>query len=278
MKKWILIGIASLLTSCGGSDYFNSASSDTTSCLIGTWEEQDLSYPETSRVIQYFDDGTYVSQQIIDFGTPLLSTIYYYLLNLAIDFPVGESFRYIAHSERGSWVTEDRTLRRFDRATLSVHGNDLEDITVRSLEGVMEKEPQTDARQEALSVHCDDEYTTSVYRNVFVQTGDSPLEYTTVRNTYNPDGVLSQSHSETMTLRDDGHATIHVVNDNPLGTSPNIDVINDYDYRYSNGKLILIGCEQSESCPKPGRSIEVEYFDRGTALVPEEPYFIRITD
>ncbi len=278
MKKWILIGITSLLTSCGGSDYFSTASPDTASCLIGTWEEQDLSYPEASRVIQYFDDGTYVSQQVIDFGTPLLSTIYYYLLNLAIDFPVGESFRYIAHSERGSWVTEGDSLRRFNKASVSVHGNDLENITVRSLEGVMEKEPQTDVRQEALSVHCDDEYTTSGYRNVFIQTGDSPLEYTKVRNTYNSDGVLSQSYSETMTLLNDGHATIRIVSDNPLGTAPNIDTVNDYDYRYNNGKLILIGCEQSDSCPKPGPSVEVEYFDRGTALLPEEPYFIRLTE
>ena len=278
MKKLLLVVVTGLLTACGGSDYFNEASPDISACLVGQWEAQELSYPDQSSTAHYYADGTYVAESLIDFGTPFLSTIAFYLANLAVDLPIGESFRYIAYAEKGKWITEGRNLRRYDRAYSSVAGNDVDDITSRALADVLQKEPDTDVYEEALAVHCDDEYSSLEYRNIYIQTNTSPLEYTLARDRYDADGYLIQSHREILQLGDNGRATNRVISVNPLESYLDLDVTSDFDYRYSNGKLIMVGCEQSDTCPRPGRSIEVEYFDRSTALMPEEVYYTRVTD
>ena len=273
MKRSVILLFSISLTACGGSEYFGEASPELSSCLTGTWQEQNLSYPDISRTITYNQDGTYFSEFIRDTVFKQKEGLYATLWQTLYGLPDMIGSRYVVQLEKGTAIADDTLSGSDNRIRITLVGNDLEQLKAQAYAdmAVAELDPYRDRSIVMASTHCDDVYNTTDDQGTYLKISEAPLTYENRITTFTEAGSTPVVNTRTVTLSGDKKATL---NTSTVDSDLVLNETFDYEYHYSGDELILQPCPESATCANPGPK-EISFFDRSTAITESETYFIR---
>ena len=259
-----------LLASCGGNDtYYDEASPDLASCLVGSWtlENPADKSNQLDETLTFNSDNTYYLERIYATQAKLASWLG--SIFLGQDYPE-EVYNYGIGLEEGRYEFVDGRLHMIKTRYAQASG-DYKQATYNEAAALLASTPETEVPNTyAYQTHCDPAHLDS---GVKVKVSESPLTFEETNYSDFVDGVPGQKDTHIIVLNDDSTASTHYTKtfinhrEGESGRESNWSGVYDYFTGDEYTTLQLKSCYSGvvDDCLANGY-VENRYIDRGTAL------------